>query len=899
MKVTLLQTLEDRYGKRVTIIAAQLPVGKWHEYINEPTFADVIRDRLTAYTHRVKLEGNFLRQKKSHNFTKLQYPKRSGSVCPEYLPMQKLWLLLLLYSMPSITKGQDKEVPNSKRNDTFSMAEIVILARTKLRISGDTITYTVDSFYNNPLGTTEDALKRIPGVEVSDDGKITIQGKDVSKIFINGKEYDAGDLRTITQNIPAAVLEKIQVADWRNEDMEFAGIKEPSDQMAINLEYKEEYKTALHGRSIAGYGSHKRYQGSLYGNYNSEKWRTTVIGNVNNTGNRVGTANSTQSQTTHSNTPPGINEIKNVNLNFLYDPDRKIKLSGSYELSENQTTLLQSALRTTYLPNDSLLHRNHSQNSEKQNLNHAVRLKSTYDVNERLKMISELRMRHQTSENTSAQFDSTYYDTQDFIAFRRQVSDQGNSTSPSGSISHTIQKRFKKEGRVLSFRLRADYRNEDNEDINRNVNEYFEPVPNVSHIVFNGNEGNKKFNSLLRIQFAEAITEKSKLSIIYTKTITSEKNTREVWKGDGYSWRFDSLQSQGYKTKNLENTFGFIYQYAVGDFSVHAGLDVQHYNRQNNSLNEGGTDINQSNTNYFPKTSIQYSLSKQSRINLGYNGSVIAPDLRLLQPIIDYTDSLNIYIGNPHLKPVRNNNISLAYRFMRREHQLLWIRIRSDWQHQQIINQTEQSATHITTTPVIANGAFAYHLNFHYSQFVVPGKIKSSLGFLASYSKKISITNGVFQPILYFMYQPEIKVFSMSQQSFDGDVAYRFTYNNITTSSIQTNRSTYTHTISTKGTLSLPLNFNVGYLLNFTMTEGLASKFDNRFLLANVTLDKSFSKPKGLSVRLQAFDIFNGYPTVLRTFSENYYEDKSVNRIGNYYLFSLIYQFIKPLTGGD
>lgn len=137
-------------------------------------------------------------------------------------------------------------------NDTLSLSEVIITARTKLRVSGDTISYTVDSFYNHSVGTAEDALKRLPGVEFSDEGKITVQGSEVSKIFINGKEYDADDLRTISQNIPAEVLEKIQIADWYDEEAQFSGIKGNSSQKAINLQYKDEYVYAVHGRSIAG-----------------------------------------------------------------------------------------------------------------------------------------------------------------------------------------------------------------------------------------------------------------------------------------------------------------------------------------------------------------------------------------------------------------------------------------------------------------------------------------------------------------------------------------------------------------------------------------------------------------------------------------------------------------------
>jgi hypothetical protein len=112
------------------------------------------------------------------------------------------------------------------------------------------------------------------------------------------------------------------------------------------------------------------------------------------------------------------------------------------------------------------------------------------------------------------------------------------------------------------------------------------------------------------------------------------------------------------------------------------------------------------------------------------------------------------------------------------------------------------------------------------------------------------------------------------------------------------NNTLQAHSLSTDGTFFIPWNFKLGYRLDYTANIGLASNFDNNFLLANLRLDKSFKKVKGLTFRLQAFDIFNNYPNVQRSVSDNYFEDKSFNRIGSYLMVSLIYRFSYfPATG--
>src|SRR5690606_24825621 len=98
-----------------------------------------------------------------------------------------------------------------------------------------------------------------------------------------------------------------------------------------------------------------------------------------------------------------------------------------------------------------------------------------------------------------------------------------------------------------------------------------------------------------------------------------------------------------------------------------------------------------------------------------------------------------------------------------------------------------------------------------------------------------------------------------------------------------------THTFSTDGTFFLPFDLKLGYFINYVYNLGLAENFDKDFMLVNLRLDKTFNKPKGLSVRLQAFDIFNNYPNVQRVVVDNYFEDKSFNRIGSYFMLSVIY----------
>ncbi|MBZ0100276.1 MAG: hypothetical protein K8F30_14445, partial [Taibaiella sp.] len=153
----------------------------------------------------------------------------------------------ILSFLLSFTAFAQRDTTRSQTLDTLQLGEIVISAKTAVRIHGDTVSYRVDSFITDPLANTEDVLKRLPGVEVSREGKITIEGKPVNKLFINGKEYFADDLANVIRNLPAEVIEKIQVTDWRDEDAQFTGNKENATEKVVNLQMKKKYSGGVYG----------------------------------------------------------------------------------------------------------------------------------------------------------------------------------------------------------------------------------------------------------------------------------------------------------------------------------------------------------------------------------------------------------------------------------------------------------------------------------------------------------------------------------------------------------------------------------------------------------------------------------------------------------------------------
>lgn len=811
----------------------------------------------------------------------------------------RLSLLLFIMLFPLLCHAQRADTVKSQLDDTTMLGEIIISAKTAVKVKGDTISYTVDSFYKNSLSTAEDVLKRLPGVEVSKEGKITIQGKEVSKIFINGKEYMAEDLRTITQNLPAEVLEKIQVADWYDEETRFSGIKKNSEQKSINLQFKKKYQHGVYGRLAGGYGTKDRYQAGAFGNYMGSDLRATVISNINNTG--IGDAtNDAGSDVSRSANIPGVLTKKQANLNISYDGIKNLKLNGLYEISGTNTELNQSLFRTTYLPGDTELLRTQSTAQVNNTQQHRFNLRSEYKISDMLNMTTTINGNYRVTDINNTSDDMTAYNTVDNVSFQRHLRSNSTMSSPSIRLTNMLQKRFKKPGRTISLNINANYATDSKDGNDRSDNRYFMP-PSFAENNFVSEESRNNFDTRVNIQYTEPLSDKSSLSANYSNLYTFGENDRQVYREIAGDFVRDTNQTRLYENTNIENPFGLTYQYNTEVFTGGAGIDVQVYDRTSRTVNQTNTTVNQAGINYFPNLFSRYKLSKSANLNANYSGSIISPTLSQLQPIPDYTDSLSIYVGNPSLKPEVSNNITLSYNsFDTKKQRTFWMNVRANWVNSKITKKVDINASRRISTYVNVDGAYNFSGSLNYSWSLVEKKIKASLGLGGGTIRNITVTNGRFLPVENYNFQPSARLTFNSIDWYEGDISYNYRYSTVNSATPAGSTVLQSHTLATDGTFFVPWGFKLGYYINYAYNEGLAANFDKDFMLVNLRLDKTFDKPKGLSVRLQAFDIFNNYPNVQRVVVDNYFEDKSFNRIGSYLMVSVIYKFSYfPAIGGD
>src|SRR5690606_33474277 len=172
-------------------------------------------------------------------------------------------------------------------DDAETLSEIVIVTDAPIRVKSDTLEFNASSFKVRPDANVEALLKELPGVVIDQDKKITVNGKEVSQILVNGKPFFNRDGSVALQNLPADIIKKVQVSDYRTKTEEFSGRKPKSDNASINLTIDDKDNKGLMGKIMGGLGTNERYEASGMINYFQGNRKISVLAasnNINSTG---------------------------------------------------------------------------------------------------------------------------------------------------------------------------------------------------------------------------------------------------------------------------------------------------------------------------------------------------------------------------------------------------------------------------------------------------------------------------------------------------------------------------------------------------------------------------------------------------------------------------------------
>ncbi|MFL5738626.1 MAG: outer membrane beta-barrel protein, partial [Flavisolibacter sp.] len=521
---------------------------------------------------------------------------------------------------------------------TNDLDPITIFSRKiPVLIKPDTIEFNASSFPTRPNDMVEELLKKLPGVEVDRDGNITAQGEKITQILVDGKPFFGSDPRTASQNLPADLIEKVQVIDQRSERSRITRVNDGETQKVINLTIRKDRNKGSFGRAYAGYGTQNHYEASVNANHFEGDKKIALIASQNNTG-RTDYSSGSNDLAVSAGNSNGINTNSQLRMNYTNKWGKKLTVATDIGYNNTDNISDQVRNRQTVL-GDSVIYyfEQTSANRTRSGINGNINLNYEADSLTRIIFTQSMNYSRYNSHALSAFLTS---ETGRKVNEGTRANDNA-SKSPLWNGNLSFSRSFRKMGRALFVNLSDNINKSNSEGFIHSAN-YFYPLsePDYSRLLdqyLPANNSNNGWNAAAT--FNEPLSTKSSLGLNLTYNYSKGHSLRETFDWNPVSQRHDIFNDTLSSHFNNFSSFiaaGFNYNQIFGKGNISIGANWQD-NRIKTVSVFNDSIYQQQYASILPFASYNYS-SKGKRFSLNYNYGTRAPQPIQLQKIIDNTN---------------------------------------------------------------------------------------------------------------------------------------------------------------------------------------------------------------------------------------------------------------------
>ena len=796
-----------------------------------------------------------------------------------------------------------------------NLLETVTIESAKIQIKEDTVSYKIDSTMYRKNDNVEEVLRKLPGVEVDKDGKVTAQGKEVTKVKVNGKEFFGGDVKTATRQLNADMVDKIQIVDDYGDQSAFTGVKDGDPTKTLNIQLKKDKNKGYFGNVTAGAGTEKRYLTSLNLNRFNNSQQISITGNLNNTnanlfdfsripGGMGAIAGSmVRSFGGGAGSPfggfgnnDGIGVTKTAGFNYRDDLSPKLTLYGSYSFSEKNNTVVND-INQQNIQKDSVQTNQQKTNDYSLTDNHRFSFNVEYKIDSfnYLKFTPGITYRKQSNFYRS---DFTFFNSKGGLNNQGTNTDDNFSTTPNFTGTLLFNHRFHKKGRTLSLNLNTGTSFTDaNDDIYNTTLFYQNGLP-VSNSIINQNitQNNDNYNYGISASFNEQLSKKRALEFNYAYNKRFIGNDKETFDISTLGKKMIDSLTNIFENIYVTNRFGINFRTTQKKYNYSIGLAVQPATIESNSFSGAKLKFKQNIINYFPVIRMAYNFSKSKSFNVNYNGSTNQPTYQQLQPIYDFSNRQNITLGNPDLRPEFTNTFSMRFNnFDFISGNVFFSNISASFVKDKIVNNVLQKGFGLQETRYLnSNGYYNVNAFYTYSKPIKNRKYVFNYGGVINYNNNISFLNFEKNTGRNWVLSQRFSMDYKLKKWFETSGGINFTLNDNKASLTPTaNSSIKVISLTQSSRMFFKNDFNFSYDLEKTVNSGYTDNVVANPLIVNATLEKMILKKKNASIKFQVFDLLNENTNVNRTVTAFNITDSRVNRLQRYFMLSVVFRFSK------
>ena len=794
-------------------------------------------------------------------------------------------------------------------------------------IKKDTIEFDAGSFKTKENAVVEDLLKKLPGVEVDNDGTIRAQGEQVRRVTVDGKTFFGNDPRLATRNLPADAISKVQVYDRKSDQAAFTGIDDGQREKTINLELKEEKRKGAFGSIMTGVGSEERFEGKASINRFRKGNQVSFLGLANNVnqqgfgmeeymnftgGSRqmmggrggtmriqIGSDNQSGIPLAFGNRNNGIMTSYAGGVNMNRDLKKGTELNTSYFYNHIRGELATDLERINYLPDDE---QNLSlQSSSRMSANHNHRVNTMLD--HKIDSMNSIRFTagftfNSTSMDEVATSSLTNSDGDVINSGSRLTTSNGDNTALNTTL--LWRHRFAKKGRTLAATALFNFGNmqrSGTQDASLTAGD------ETSKLIQSNTQDVQNTSYGLSLSYTEPLGNRRYLEGNYSFRENDNDFERYVYDVDGSEAELNDALSNKYRSVYRYHKSGINFRMNGTRYSLTTGTSVQ-YTSLDGKLILQKADVSKSFVNVLPVFRFNYEFSNTRRVSLVYETNVTEPSIEQLQPTVDNSDPFNLYVGNPDLQPAYVQSLRLHA---------------SAFNPVSFVSVFGFVQASLTDNAIIMSQSFTPE-GVRVSRPVNVDNNKSlmgniSVGFpirpLKSRVSVVARANHQSGPVLVNDTEN-----SVAQNTIGGRIRYDFQFKetldlgvgadvnrqtSVFSSAEQADQLFFNKTFTSEANLKFLKRFALNGSFEYLVYRNLTDDYKQSVPMLNLSLSGFFLKAKSGELKLSVVNVLDRNVGYSQYATLNYFERERTNNLGRYVMLSFIYSLNKqlnPLGGG-
>lgn len=810
--------------------------------------------------------------------------------------------------------------PLTMKADAKTLDAVVINGAPSITYKTDTIEYKASDYIVRENATVDELIKKMEGMEVGTDGSVTHQGTALTKAKINGKTYLGGDVATAIQNLPAEIVEKIQVVDDYGDQASRTGIKDGDPEKILNIVTKSSKSVGNSGNASAGAGNNERYEGSIFATRLNANQTIGINGRLNNTVNGVANSGSGANESTATgrgnggrnggggNNGGGNNAgntggnsssgsggtTNNGNSSFSYRDQlsKKVKINTNYRYNFNNTKSTNSSVSEIYSTNGTTFSNNESlSNNDTKSHNFSFELEADLDSNNFLRVSPSI-----TYASTGTGSQSTIM--QKGLIHQDQTGNNTSSnTRPNIGATVFYQHIFNKPRRNFSLQLSLnDSRQGAEQERNSNI------------LYYQGNTNTVVKDSLIhRLVERENLTKNYRASITFAEPLTAntqlEFNGQVNYNGYDNSATTSNIFANG--SNQLVDSLSNIYDYSFTQarLALNYRYGVTNASKVKFSLGLtavpgvlGGTKVslgtttNRTSFNLIPIARFQYLWSRQQSIQVNYSGNATEPTFDQIQPVRDVSNPQNPVVGNPDLKVTFNHSINTSYNNYIANSKLNYsINGNATFTDNAVVRNIVEipdayGSRKYETRYVNIAGVYRVNGNYSISKQLANRKYNLSLNGNVAYNHGVSMSNDQVNITTTWSFNERFgpRINPNEWLEVNPYVSYTSTQSNYTLAT-STDSKTNILALNIDGKFYMWKTLIFGYSASKSFVSGINANVTTNPFVINSYLQKEFWKRRA-TFTFQAFDILNQNNFVNRTITDNSLTDTKSNALSRYFM---------------